>query len=273
MKKTICVLCSLIMVITMISFSASAYDAQFCENEAYTSEEIAILNQKNAEAYNEYLSYKDMLTTNEEFSMMAMPVTTSYLIDVPNYTQEKNNWCGPACVRQTLAFHATKNGISLSNVPSQSTIATALGIYSSGGASSADMTTYINGFKNTLGFSNYTYSKCNYNNQSDKMEWLYSAMRLRMKNQSCAPILLFETGTSGGLQKYNNGNHIRHYNTISGVQEIVDYNSGNMMGRYIRRVDPHYSSDYRGVYYDPLGCVSESLALADTNGSNYVVIY
>lgn len=105
------------------------------------------------------------------------------------------------------------------------------------------------------------------------MEWLYSAVRLRMKNQTCAPIFLFETGEIGGLQKYSDGTHVRHYNTISGVQEVVDANLEAIMGRFIRRVDPHYNSEYRGVHYDPLECVSSSLALADENGSNYVIIY
>lgn len=139
MKRIICILCLIIQLITVIPFNASTYDVQFCENEAYTAEEIEILNQKNTEAYNEYLGYKDQLTANGEVSVMAMPVTTSYLINVPNYTQKRNNWCGPACVRQTLAFHAIRNGINLSNVPSQSTIAIALGIYNSGRVSSADM--------------------------------------------------------------------------------------------------------------------------------------
>lgn len=272
MKKLLSIVSILSIILVSFSTTAFAEDAQFVVNNDYTLEEIELMQIKNEEAMNEFLSYKDRLNKNAGFSIQAMPVTTSYLIDVPNYKQEKNNWCGPACVRQTLAFHAKKSGISVGNVPSQSSLATSLGIYNSGGASTASMTSLINNYKSTLGFSGYTYSKCNFNNQSNKIEWLYSMLRTRMKNKNCAPILLFETGTAGGLQKYV-GYTYRHYNTISGVEETVDANTNSIMGRYIRRVDPHYNSNFMGVHYDPLQCVAESLALADTNGSNYVIIY
>lgn len=271
MKRAFTLILTITIVLSTFSISFAA-DDQFSADLGYTEDEIALMEIKNFEAMEEYNNYKDKLSRSDGLSVKAMPVTSSYLIDVPNYKQERNNWCGPACVRQTLAFHAQKGGISVSNVPSQSTLASALGIYNSGGASTASMTNLINSYKSSLGFSNYTYSKCNFNNQSNKVEWLYSMMKTRMVGKKCAPILLFETGTAGGLQNYV-GYTYRHYNTISGVQETIDANTNNIMGRYIRRVDPHYNSSFRGVYYDPLANVAESLALADTNGSNYVIIY
>lgn len=202
-----------------------------------------------------------------------MPVTKTYTIPVTNFRQEKSNWCGAACIQQTISFHRAMNGISTA-LPSQTEIAGKLGISSSGGASSYTMANVLNQYRSAYGYSNRTYEATNITDKSNPVTWLYSRLRSHIVNQEYAPIILIETGTSTGLYRYYQENYYcRHYNTISGIRETTDAQYGTRIGEEIQTVDPHHDARFRGKYWDQYADVYNSILLADNNGANPVLIY
>lgn len=203
-----------------------------------------------------------------------MPVTKEYSIPVTNFKQEKSNWCGAACVQQTISFHRSVNGVSTA-LPTQAEIATKLGIYSSGGASSATMASVLNQYRTTYNYTNRTYSTADLTDKSDGYNWLYTRLRSSVVNQTYAPIILIQTGTVTGIYRYySNGQYsCRHYNTIGGIRELIDAQYGTVVGKDIQTVDPHHDSRFRGKFWDQYQTVYNSMELADNNGTNKVLIY
>ena len=107
------------------------------------------------------------------------------------------------------------------------------------------------------------------------IEWFCSVIKSEISKRTFAPIVLIDTtDPNGGVYKYQQGNErIRHYNTISGLTEVVDINTGSFAERSILRVDPHYKAEFRGEYWELLGRLFTSVSRADTNGANKVFIY
>lgn len=203
-----------------------------------------------------------------------MPVTYTYTIPVTNYEQGQNNWCGPASIVQTLSFHKAKSGASAA-LPAQSALAESLGILNSGGASTASMADILNrpSYKSTYGYTK-TYTATDLLDKSNPFQFMYNNLRSAIINQTSAPIILIETGTVLGVQRYYDlGVHCRHYVTVSGIEELVNVQSDGIMARYIRTTDPHYRSALRGHFWDDASYVYESMRIADNNGSNKVMIY
>lgn len=220
--------------------------------------------------------YRELSIANISSSFSSeriMPSTREYLIPVTNFKQEKSNWCGAACVLQTISFHRSINGVSTA-LPTQADIARKLGIYSSGGASSTTMANVLNQYKSTYGYSNRTYSTADLTDKSDAYNWFYTRIRSAIVNQTYAPIILIETGQDIGIYRYYAaGVHCRHYNTIGGIRETTDAQSGTIIAKSIQTVDPHYDSRFRGKYWDSDATVYNSIIRADNNGSNRVLIY
>lgn len=275
---------SLFLTILCIFFSGFSSFAAEMENAAdnpvisqteyvYTDADYQNLLEKEQLAEE---MYQKMTVANTAATVSPngiMPSTKEYLIPVTNFKQEKGNWCGAACVQQTLSFHRAINGIS-TELPSQGTIATKLGIYSSGGASSDKIAQVLNAYRSTYGYTNRTYSTADLTDKSDAYNWLYPRLRSAVVNQTYAPIILIETGTAAGIERYYKANEsCRHYNTIGGIREITDGQSGTVFGKYIQTVDPHYDSRFRGKYWDEGSSVYQSMLLADRNGANKVLIY
>lgn len=110
-----------------------------------------VAKQKALLAYMSYLEYKDYIYENTNTQTRIMPVTTTYEIYVQNFEQERTNWCGPACIRQSLSFHKNISNSSTA-LPSQSVLAQRLGIYNnSNGSSSELMATVLNEYSSSFG--------------------------------------------------------------------------------------------------------------------------
>lgn len=280
MKK---VVTFLFAVLCIFSFSFSAYalntNSTFTVSNAnrteyvYTDADYQNLLDKEhlAEETARELSRIKLTTVN--LPNRVIPATKTYTIPVTNFKQEKSNWCGAACVQQTLSFHRSVNGVSTA-LPSQSTIATKLGIYSSGGASSDKMAQVLNEYRSTYGFSNRTYSTADLTDKSDAFNWLYPRLRSAVVNKTYAPIVLVQPGTLSGLQRYYDaGVSCRHYVTIAGIRETTDLQSSNLYLKEIQTIDPHYDSRLYGSYWDEASTVYQSMLRADNNGTNKVLIY
>lgn len=211
---------------------------------------------------------------SEAIEPKVMPVTYTYTIPVTNYEQGQDNWCGPASIVQTLSFHKAKSGASAA-LPTQIDLAGSLGILNSGGASTASMADILNrsSYKSTYGYTK-TYTATDLLDKSNPFQFMYNNLRSAIINQTSAPIILIETGTALGIQRYYDlGVHCRHYVTVSGIEELVNVQSDGIMARYIRTTDPHYRSALRGHFWDDASYVYESMRIADNNGSNKVMIY
>ncbi len=180
MTKAISIILS---VLCMFSLCFSSYAAQV-ENSydasdgsrieyIYTDTDYQNLSEKEqlVEETAQKLSHGNVSVS--DLPSRVIPSTKTYTVNVTNFRQEKNNWCGAACVQQTLSFHRSVNGVSTA-LPSQSTIAAKLGIYSSGGASSDKTAQVLNEYRSTYGFTNRTYSTANLADKSDAYNWLYS---------------------------------------------------------------------------------------------------
>lgn len=202
-------------------------------------------------------------------SPYAAYVDYNYNISVTNYTQEETNYCGPACVRQSLSFHKNKNSISLT-LPSQDTLASKIGTIAKGSASTA-MAEALNSYSSTFDFTQ-SYFAVDILDKTNPSQFFINAMKTMLSTKTTAPIVLLETGSNYGIPQYK-GVHIRHYNTISGLTEKVNIQNGDIVSRKLRRVDPHYSSTYKGVYTNDLMEVYEDVKKADESGTNKVLIY
>ncbi len=280
MKKTF----SLILAILCIFFSGFSSFAANIENTAddsvtnqteyvYTDADYQNLLEKEQLAQEMYQKMAVANTATTVSPNGIMPSTKEYLIPVTNFVQEKYHWCGAACVQQTLSFHRAINGVS-TELPSQGTIATKLGIYSSGAASSDKIAQVLNSYRSTYGYTNRTYSTENLTDKSDAYNWLYTRLHSAVVNQTYAPIVLIETGTAAGIQRYYKANKsCRHYNTIGGIRETTDAQYGTVFIKEIQTVDPHYDSRFYGKYWDEGSSVYQSMLLADRNGANKVLIY
>ncbi|MEZ3496577.1 MAG: C39 family peptidase [Lachnospiraceae bacterium] len=280
MKK---VISALLVVLCTFSLCFSSYAAQG-ENQYDASDKI-VIGYLYTDADYQNLSEKEQLAeeTAQKLSLHSTTASTSpsrvipsaktYTIPIENFKQEKTNWCGAACVKQTLSFHRSVNGVSTA-LPSQGTIATKLGIYSSGGASSDKMAQVLNEYRSTYGFTNRTYSTADLTDKSDAYNWLYPRLRSAIVNQTYAPIVLLETGRLSGIQRYYEaGEHCRHYNTIGGIRETTDLQNNHLYLKEIQTVDPHYNSQFYGKHWDEGSTVYQSMLLADSNGANKVLIY
>lgn len=278
MKKVmVCIILSILLVFTSFSVGATSTDSLMDEcielgwcsiNDSDDAKQKALL------AYMSYLDYKDYIYENKNTQTRIMPVTTTYEIYVENFEQERTNWCGPACIKQSLSFHKNYSNSSVA-LPSQATLAQRLGIYSnSNGSSSELIATVLNEYKNSFGnFSRYI--AADISDKSNPMDFLFSCLRLGIEYQNNAPIILIQTGPANGIPEYHNaGVSIRHYNTISAVYITRDINYNDaILDRGVTRVDPHYEDRFRGYFTNSLTGVYSSVQLADANGSNKVLIY
>lgn len=261
------------ILLSLLCVSAFATDNQSNGTSyLYTAEDLIILKEKDRLADEMYNSYKDKIS-DSSISLFVMPLTITYTIPVTVYTQQTYSWCGPASLQQTLSFHKSQSGSSTA-LPSQSTIASKLGISSTGAASSTSIASVLNQYKGTFGYSNRTYSTANVADKSNAFEWLYSNLRSEIVNQTYAPIILIQTGELSGIRRYYDaGVFCRHYNTVSGIRETVDLQNDNLMSREIQTSDPHYNAQFRGKFWDEASAIYQSMLLADNNGSNYVLVY
>lgn len=240
----------------------------------YTDSDYQNILEKERFADEMYSVLYSAKATDTGTTPILMPATKEYLIALTNFTQEKSNWCGAACIQQTISFHRSINGVSTA-LPTQTDIAKKLGIYSSGGASSDTMASVLNQYRATYGYSNRTYSTADLTDKSGAADWLYTRLRSAVVNQTYAPIVLVETGTYNGIQRYYNQGqyHCRHYLTIGGIRETIDGQYNKLIGKEIQTVDPHHDARFRGKYWDMEAFLYNSMLLADQNGSNKVLIY
>lgn len=272
MKKSISLILSIAMLLTLFINNIYATEITEVPMYEYTEQDLINLAEKERIADEMYETYKDMLN-NQGISLRVIPSTNTYTIPVNVYKQEKNNWCGAAAIVQTLSFHKTKSGSSTA-LPTQGTIASKLGIYSSGGAASTTMASVLNQYKSSFGYTDRTYSATDIADKTNAFEWLYSRLRASVINQTYAPIVLIQTGNLTGIKRYyDEGISCRHYVTIGGIRETVDLQGNNIMSREIQTVDPHYNSAVRGKYWDESSTVYQSMLRADNNGTNKVLIY
>lgn len=278
MKKTKFLLIPLFLISYCLNFfSISATTTEDWNNiwddTEYTSEEMQVITQKELLSYQTYLDYKDMLYNNNISTARLMPVTYTYTIPVNHFVQEKTNWCGPACIRQTLSFHKNKLSASFS-LPSQTDIAKKVGVYgNSNGSSSAVMASTLNTYLKNFGVSR-TYVSTDINDKTNSLEWVYSTIKNEIVNQTYAPIVLIDTNDPYGIYEYvKDGVKIRHYNTISGVEEVIDSNLEKLLERNVYRVDPHYNQKYSGKFWGKYLSLHSSMSYADSHGSNKVLIY
>lgn len=277
MKKKISILLIFLVILIQNALSVSATDSEKWNNiwdvSEYTDEEIGVAIEKDMLSYKTYLDYKNDLSNTSKVSARIMPVTNTYTIPVTNFIQEKTNWCGPACVRQTLSFHSNKATNSFS-LPSQTEIAKKLNVYgNSKGSSSADIASTLNFYLSKFNVSG-KYISTDINDKSNPSEWLYSTLKNEIKAKTYAPIVLVDTNDPNGLAQYTKYNErIRHYNTISGVQEVVDANLGKIVERNICRVDPHYKKTFSGSYWEVYTNLYSCVSYADSHGPNKILIY
>lgn len=278
MKKRISILSIVLTTLLILSsFSVSATGAQswnnFWNSAEYTDEEIKNAIEKDSLSYKTYLNYKDNLFDESSVIAQVMPVEHTYTVPVTNFIQEKTNWCGPACVRQTLSFHRSKASNSFS-LPSQTEIAKKLKVYgNSNGSLSTDIASTLNSYLSDFKVSG-KYLSTDINDKSNPGEWLYSILKDEIKAKTYAPIVLVDTNDPNGLAQYTKYNEkIRHYNTISGVKEVEDANLGKIIERSVCRVDPHYKSTFSGSYWEVYANLYSSVSYADSHGPNKVLIY
>lgn len=236
---------------------------------ALSSEEISEMNKKINDTINLIDPNEDYLGTESGIIPYATYVDYNYFITVSNYTQETSYYCGPASVRQSLSFHKSNGNISTS-LPSQSTLASKIGTTTSGSASSS-MATALNAYKSTFKIPQ-SYVAVDILDKSDPDGFLAEALKNMLSNKYTAPIILIDTGNNYGISQYK-GVYIRHYNTVSGLTEKVNIQNGEVASRKVRRVDPHYSSTYRGVFTNDFAEVYQAVKQADQNGANKVLIY
>lgn len=219
----------------------------------------------------EKADYKDMFFAMKNLSeanyLSGDPDGEWYYINVTNYTQETNTWCGPAAARQSLSFHKTKSGSSV-DLPSQTTLASRIGTGASGSATTG-IRDALNYYASTFGFSSNLYVVGDIKDYSNPTYVLETRIKNALRYGANAPILLIDTRH---LSRYN-GTEIRHYNTVSGYSH--EYATNN---KRIRMVDPHYDANYRGIFWDSLdsptlGGVFPAVYQADIDGTNYVMCY
>lgn len=278
MKKIILCSLSLLLAFSSLNFTSLhtfAIDSKNWDNnwnqDDYSIEEMEIIEEKDALSYQTYLNYKDMLNIQNDVVTRLMPVTYTYTIDVDNFIQEETNWCGPACIRQTLSFHKNYSNATFS-LPSQTEIAIKVGVYGNNNGSSTDvMKSTLNTYLEDFGIAG-TYISADINDKS--LEWVYSIIKTEIEQETYAPIVLIDTNDPYGPYEYiKDGIKIRHYNTISGVEEVIDGNLNKLLERNVYRVDPHYNDNYSGTYLNSFVSIHSSMEYADSHGSNKVFIY
>ncbi|MBE0448729.1 MAG: C39 family peptidase [Actinobacteria bacterium] len=185
---------------------------------------------------------------------------TTWLINVTNYIQEKSNWCGPACARQTLSWHKLVSGSSTA-LPSQSTLASQIGTNSSG-SSTAKIADALNLYKTTYSIPDYYIASdiAGYSNPTETFR-IRIFTDITSSTTNLAPIVLLATQY---LPRYNGASY-RHYNTIDGYYDRSPIK--------MNTVDPHYDSRYSGHHWDPMGSttvngVCRAVYKADLAGTN-----
>lgn len=267
---------NMILVIVMVfSLSAVSYGSSTGETTQIENTGVMLndptLTKDKIKKYKEEADSKDynfaQKALTEVSALAGDPDGEGYFLTVSNYAQETTYWCGPAAARQTLSFHKSKSGSS-SSLPSQTTLANRAGT-TVDGSSTTGLKTAVNYYSSTFSFSSDTYVVDNISGYSNPVGTLESKIKSDLRYTTNAPILLIQTLY---LPRYNDKS-IRHYNTVSGY--TYEYSSGN---KEVRMVDPHYSSTYRGAFWDPLGSttvdgVGRAVYKADLEGSNYVMLY
>lgn len=223
-----------------------------------------IENKEKADQKDMFFAMKNLYGAND---LSGDPDGEWYYINVTNYTQETNTWCGPAAARQSLSFHKTKSGSSV-DLPSQTTLANRIGTGASGSATTG-IRDALNYYASTFGFSSNLYIVGNITGFSNPASILEARIKNALRYQANAPILLINTKY---LERYS-GLELRHYNTVGAYSH--EYATNN---KRIRMVDPHYDAIYRGTHWDELGTtvsngVVRAVYEADLQGSNYVMCY
>lgn len=267
---------SMILVIVMIcSLSVVCYGASLEDNTPIENSGVLLNDptltkdqiKKNKDEADRKDSKFAQRALVEVSSLSSDPDGEGYFINVTNFAQETTYWCGPASARQTLSYHKVKSGSSTS-LPSQTTLASKAGT-TTDGSSTSGLRNALNYYSSIYNFSSDLYVVGDISSYSNPVGTLETRIKNDLKYATNAPILLVQTLY---LPRYN-GKSIRHYNTVSGYS--YEYASGN---KEIRMVDPHYSSTYQGVFWDPLGSttvngVGRAVYKADLEGTNYVMCY
>ncbi|QCT01761.1 hypothetical protein E6C60_1043 [Paenibacillus algicola] len=219
--------------------------------------------------------WKKQAEAKDKEILMTMPLIQSqlngsigiqavYTVGVPNYQQETSYWCGPAAVRQTLAFHKNKSN-STQSLPSQTTLASLAGT-STDGSTTTGLAKALNNYNGTFGSFVYVAADITTaGSASAAFDLFKSRVTSPIINETYAPIVLLETVY---LDRYS-GRGIRHYNTVSGWN--------NTAGQ-LRLVDPHNNNQYLGTFWDPMGSgssngVFRAVYNADLNGTNKAMVY
>lgn len=200
----------------------------------YSKNYLNLMEEKNRQlkkSYQKYLQTKNLMISDiaiQPASNEIVPYGFCYndrTLNVPTYQQERNHWCGPAAVKETLQF---LNGSSLTQAQ-----------YASNMQTDADGSTIVYKLTNELNRrqSRHTYQYEDVTSESRFTQILIADV---MDSDVGVPFILH--ALTGSLYRYN-GNTLRHYLVVNGgnmpQQKVTyvdswnaDYGRGTTLGRY-----------------------------------------
>lgn len=200
----------------------------------YSKNYMNLMEEKNKQlndSYQKYLQTKDLMISDSAIQPMSNAIVrrsfcyNDRTLNVLTYQQEKNNWCGPAAVKETLQF---LNGSSLTQAQ-----------YASNMQTDADGSTIVYKLTNELNRrqSRHTYQYEDITSESRFTQILIADV---MDSDVGVPFILH--ALAGSLYRYN-GNTLRHYLVVNGgnmpQQKVTyvdswkaDYGRGTTLGRY-----------------------------------------
>lgn len=204
-------------------------------------------------------------TATDEASATPGPTAAYGLhtLSAANYMQETTYYCGPASARQSLSWHKSRSGSSVS-LPSQRTLAGKIGTTSSGSLTTG-IARAMNGYNGVFGNVNYVAS--NITDTGSPKSAFYTRIGWMLESARTVPIILTATRR---IPRYS-GHSSRHYMSVSGIDDRTT-------AIKMRSVDPNYNPAYRGVFWDPMGSTSSdglcrACYQADVDGSNMVMCW
>ncbi len=200
----------------------------------YSNNYMNLMEEKNKQlndSYQKYLQTKDLMISDNGIQTTNNAVIrkgfcyNDRTLNVPTYQQERNHWCGPAAVKETLQF---LNGSSLTQAQ-----------YASNMQTDADGSTFVYKLTNELNArqSKHTYQYEDVTNESRFTQILIADV---MDSDVGVPFILH--ALTGSLYRYN-GNTLHHYLVVNGgnmpQQKVTyvdswnyDYGRGTTLGRY-----------------------------------------
>lgn len=254
----------LLLVVCMLSGINFSFASENLSRppKGFNQKEIE-LNRKEAEKKDKWIAEREKRinkrSSNPEY------YSISGYVDLCQ--QEKFNYCGPACIQQSLSFYKNTNRIYC-RIPSQNEIAELVGT-TDDGSWSICMKNVLNDILDSEDENGDLdrYVASDIECYSNPRRVFTRRIKNNLRTGQCPPIILvnlyelahyYDDGVTGG----------RHYVSVIAYSGAYDN-----IKESVKYCDPHYKDKHCGKRYDEMINVYDAVRQADFGGDNKVMIY